>query len=598
MTFIIDFISYKRTQLGISKRKLSEGLLLNSRYGKIEDGILNGDKLLLDRILSRLDVPANFFEHFVSNEEYELELLRNQICDSIFDGDLNEAKNFLVKYTNLMSHTNIYTQYTNYIQLKLLEMKNISIHPNSYKKIILQTVPNFEIVNINTLILDGFEVFLILKYYDACRNFKDSLELLIYLSKSSLEVTTKRRCFIKLICSLSTYLIKNYENKFLLEMCDKAIEIMRCQQEFYNFDCILEIKITLLNSKNTSEYKNLEMWRKSMVDFCSTYNINPNNDNLIEIDCLKSQGYYNISEVIKYRRNIYGYSQSKLAELTNSIKDPRSISRVENNHHNLQPKQAQKVLKNLNLTGDLYSDNIKIDNMDMFELFSKLTYLTSNGRYEEAYETLQQVQGHLNLDIPVNLQYIKHKELTIGEMINPTLTPLEYAKELEKILAITIPTDTIFEQEHLHFTKKEVYIICLIFISLENAQEYDLMNMWINTLNTYFDFSNNKITNFNTYVFFIGSFISILGNTKKFDKSNILIQVIFQETNKQGQFEDWIMLAYNFSWNYWNNLTCKEKLSTNIKNQYLILMTQINSLSKLFYINNFFNGSLLELNNL
>ncbi|OOO00007.1 MAG: hypothetical protein ATN35_09655 [Epulopiscium sp. Nele67-Bin004] len=73
MQFIIDFFNFKRYEQNYTQDQLTNGLCYQTFLSKIENGESYPDKLLVDTILSRLDVEDDYFEHYLSREEADID---------------------------------------------------------------------------------------------------------------------------------------------------------------------------------------------------------------------------------------------------------------------------------------------------------------------------------------------------------------------------------------------------------------------------------------------------------------------------------------------------------------------------------------------
>ncbi|OOO00010.1 MAG: hypothetical protein ATN35_09670 [Epulopiscium sp. Nele67-Bin004] len=551
MQFIIDFFNFKRYEQNYTQDQLTNGLCYQTFLSKIENGESYPDKLLVDTILSRLDVEDDYFEHYLSREEADVELLRINTLEKIVCGDMVQAKKLFAEYVSRSDQTNnINEQYCECIRL---EIESISSNlQDDYKQAITKTVPNFREKPLNMMALSNVEVYLIYKYCYIANDTKLGFELLDYLQKRDELTNVKLNCFTKLVCFLAEIFIEKLEYKKLLDLCEFLIETKRKRSDLFHLTTILAIRNDIVDKFGiTDKCEDMKHWYEGLLNIYEEFGINPNNDKVLLLQTVSGQNFYVLGEVIKSRRTMLSLSNPKLSD---GICEVNTISLVQNKHTKMKIANATKILERLNLTSDVYSDNIKITDMKLYKMCQELTDLTQKKKFEEAVQLLEFIKSKLNLTIKVNRQYVEHKELVLN-MHNPKikqgkLSIEQYIERLKEVLEITLPIKGILKAKTHHFTKKEVILISLLIWEYSRIERFEEMQVWQDILDKYYSSEDMKKIHFIMYGFYALNKASILGNINKFNESNGLAYDLILKTSYREDYRDLAGMLYNIPWNF------------------------------------------------
>ncbi|OOO00025.1 MAG: hypothetical protein ATN35_09600 [Epulopiscium sp. Nele67-Bin004] len=588
MQFITDFIEHIRKKQGYSQHQVIDGLCNQTYFSKLETGENYPNKLLLDTIFSRLDIEEGHFEHLVSKEEFEIRKLRLLILEKIACNELVEAKILFEQFKNDCDEEDkLEVQFANYIELIFSEITDEQ-RATEYKKLIVMTVPQFRKKALSKLALSNAEVFLISEYCIVSKDMKIAKQLLAYLRGRERFTKVKLKCATKLLCMFAKHY--NFKQSDLDELCKDILEHKRKENDLFYFTKLLDIM---------DRDEQLELWRKTLLEVYDEYNINPNEDNLLIENVFSVQGYYVLGDVIKSRRNMLGLTNEQLAE---GICSKNTISRVQNDGSRLQLINAEMVLERLNMTGDLYTDNVKITDMMLYDKCAKLTWLVVKGRYDEAWEVLEFVKSRLDLSIKVNEQYVAHKELGLRMRVpraeEEKVSQANFLKELEKILEITLPIKGIVKSKLRHFTKKEIVIMNTLMWHYGTNGNIKEMDKWRKILEEYYSSDEIKIFHGRLYYSYKLQEASMLGNLKEYDKSTKIAKSILNNRRLTLDINSISWEMYNVVWNYRQAIEDTRELVQKEIEVYLPLINQVKIVSEIFESKNTLHFSLKDIESL
>lgn len=544
----------ERKRIDISREELGRGLLHYNLLKKIENEEIYADKLLYDTLLQRLGVGESYFEHYVLDQDHEMQTIRTNLIEKIYTGE-DITKDIEIYKSLVDFDSNLHVQFLEYTELLKYELVEYDIKflLKHYEKVINITVPNFLKKNFNNLFLSDIEVYLISKYalhlmeFDVNIGFDFTKKFINYFTNSTSLGQEKIRCYSILVLKQCEIYTKEYEYKKALILAENCIEILRKSEIYTNLLSLINLKIRILvaTKSDDEELEKLKSWSVVLHNLYKEYDVNPDDNKDFNINLFSWKNYHIISDVIKQRRMMCGFSQEKLAE---GICDVKTISRIENKRTKIHPKNAEKLLAKLGLTGELCSDNIVTNNVETYKLCMKTTKLMSKNEYAQVEKNLKIIEKKLDLINKINLQYFRHKEVLLKKNTN-LMSDEEFIDEAKKILNITLSINYLDKKLAIHLTKKEFFLLCNIMDSLEKIKRYDEMYEYIDILDNYFRKTGYEKIFFDMYSFYYNRKQSALGNIGEFDKSNAIIDEIIKKDFINQCHKEIIELAFTKTWN-------------------------------------------------
>ncbi|OON98612.1 MAG: hypothetical protein ATN35_04330 [Epulopiscium sp. Nele67-Bin004] len=556
--FISSYIEYKRKDKDISKDCLGAGVCYYSEITKVELYQIYPKKALIDTLIQRLDMEKDRFVYYSTFIEYKILTIRHQIALTLYKENYNIAIKLLKKYASLIDTSNtVYKQFYNYSIINLMKTnieddiipKDINIK-NYYLKTIKLTVPDFKERPLKELLLSYFEIYLIINYAELLEIKQQEnlyIELLDFLSDKTKEFQS---LFIpKIVYNLSEMYLEQNKLNVLLKLCDKAIDCLRDTERFHYLTNILEIKLKIfkLYGRENEEYHKIYVWLNVLIEFYDMYNVDINSDKYILSTLFSIHEVHLVEDVIKNRRIMLGYTQESLAE---GICEAKLISRLENKktkHPN--PFILVKLLKKLNLTGDLYSDSTQFVDVQTFVMCDEATQMLARNRHLECRELLIQIEKNLDMKNNVNRQFILHKQISIDWLSNNSV-PDQYLDRLVGALHLTLPLENFSNKDKFYFSKIEIIIITLIIKLLNILGRKEEVIKWIEILKVYFnkdEFFSNKLA---THVFFSNTIFNVYIANKQFSTATYTQHLLTKNCVEQLYMDDMNGILYNTASNY------------------------------------------------
>ena len=165
--FFGNLIHTERTAQGINPKQLGNGLYSPSMIGKIERGECFPEKMMRDRLLSRLGMHSFEYEQYVFQEEYERWKFRMQLFWALRENALEKAEQLLLQVKAAEPKSKVEQQFVLVMQLWLMQKKQLpkQIWFPVLEQAIRLTVPQFPKNPLTNLVLSTEERCLLLQYY-------------------------------------------------------------------------------------------------------------------------------------------------------------------------------------------------------------------------------------------------------------------------------------------------------------------------------------------------------------------------------------------------------------------------------------------------
>ncbi len=537
MEFMYHYLEDRRVQLGVSNRQLSYGLCYHSHYAEIELGNVYADKLLLDAILQRLGVSEHQFEHYITQEEYHLQVLREDIWVAIEEKAYETAQSLLLDYEEqLKKPTALQKQYIQYMKLHMAEQReDLGLDwVEEYLHLIQLSIPNFHVKNLKKYLYTEAEFYFLIQY-GKLRGIEAPTEelgiyqqLLAYLEKRQVEDSIKAKYMPYLVFLLYEKFQDQLDQSYLLEQCDQAIEYARTVNNYTYLALLFEQKLGMIEGKPEyeGEVKKLRKYLKVLCKVYADYQVPMADGKEFQPRLYLWKNYYRIPDVIYKRRKMLGMQQKDLIQ---GKSDEKLISRMENGVVRSTPKKVSFALERLHLTGELNGGEVQCSRKATYLLCKELTELVVFSRYEEAKRKLEEVKKSLDRNLLVNQQYVLHKEAVIDRALN-LMTEEEALEKLIEALELTVGRKPLWEREHFHFSKREIILlnnILLRFTTLKREAEW---KQWAQVLERYYQNADFRKAHKGIYLYTVLTLLNCYGDFEQYEKSNMWIEIYMKET--------------------------------------------------------------------
>lgn len=569
-----EFIANLRREKQISLEQLSDGLCDLSVLSRFERGEREPDRLLQNRILSRLGAVPENYENFLYYKDYCRWEKRQGIVHNILEENIEQAKLLAEEYKNEYDMTYpLERQFylAMLVQIKRYEGSSKQELASLFEEALVLTVPNVKEKGLRNRVLSLEELNLLLEYM-YCREEKELPEfyesLLEYITKLECTTLAMAKIYPKVVYYF--YLAWKAENaerktkpEYLLELCDKAIELLRdANRMFYLWElfCMREELVPYLpeeiciqesflqRSKQCNDWKETleEIYKEyhasiAMYEFCYLY--------------VESENYC-IGDVIRIRRKMLGLSQEKLSE---GICDSRTVSKLERHTSKPQKEIVQQLFDRLNLSTELCRTELVTDSKEAIEKYDELKVQKMNGNYEQMKSSIEQLRGLISLDIPSNRQAIIRNEIICRYSANE-IDKSEYVSQMVKTLELTVPFKAVVKQGEKYLTNEELSCIQNIMVKSDDVLigftecEKALVTMCYNMK---YPLHYTRI-----YEFVLSTVSSKLGNNKEYEASDEMKRRIITLSLRTKRIKAIHGALYGILWNSVQKKSEEDDLTT------------------------------------
>ena len=556
-----EYIVNLRKEKQISLNQLSDGLCDPSLLHRFERGEREAPKLLQNRILTRLGAVPENYENFLYYKEYCRWEKRQGILHYILEENMEEAKGLLEAYRLEYDMTEpLEKQFylAMLVQIRRYEGAADEEIGILFKEALELTVPEIEERGFRGRILSLEELNLLLEYMH-CQNFFISLlfyeELLEYIETMDGTQLAMAKIYPKAVYYYYTTWKQSQEQSEeqllrLLELCDKAIELLRnANRMFYLWElfCMKEELIPMLPEKMSASpeicmgLEQCRNWRETleeiyreygctiaMYEFCYLY--------------VESENYC-IGDVIRIRRKMLGMSMHKLCD---GICTERTVSRLERNETEPRKDIVRKLFDRLNLSTELCRTELVTDSQEAKNLYHELKLQNDNQNIEKVNQLLEALKKIIDINIAANYQAIYRNEIINNDNAG-LYTKDEYVLQMKKVLEQTVPYKAAISLGEKYLTNEELSCIQNIMVVLNNrvstAQEC------VNSLMDFCEQIKYPRNYLRVYEFIMTAVSSYLGNVGKYETSSKIKLKIMNLTLQSRKIRGIHSILYGVIWN-------------------------------------------------
>ena len=401
------FIKSLRKKNQASQVSVCKGICTASAMNRFEKGNRMMEKLMRDRFIARLGICCEKYEDYLQPREYALWEQRQRIVKAIETREMKQAKEELDAYALSAKDNCIHLQFVDAMRYMILKLEDTpqEILMDVLRNAIKHTVPDVEKALEGEHLLCDQEINLIAE--------------LIGLNEpedGSADVNAWRKAqYEKLIA----YIENSRWEKMQKEKISPKIVHHICQN---------------LQEK--------EEWS----DFCYLY---------YENEC------YDMTRVIKFRRQMLGISQEKIAE---GICSERSVIRLERESTNCSVEMVRHIFEKMGLCPECRRARVLTYDVEALFLWDEVIRNMNHEDFESWEENLKKLEDSLCMEIPQNKQEVSclsavlmYRRGDIGQE--------EYCRRLKSALEYTFPISAWNGEGEEFLTKSERDIINLLEIN-------------------------------------------------------------------------------------------------------------------------------------
>lgn len=480
-----EFLKNARTKCGVSQLEVSRGLYTSSSYNRAELGVRVPEKLMRDRLTSRMGISGERYVEYLCLVELQQWKLRKNLVKAIAEKDAERAKSVLTELENIMDKDNkVQVQFINSMRFSLLQLENASNEDlfASVDLAVACTVEHIDEALAGKHLLSGQELDLIAERMrlmpctetanETTWRILEFQKLITYMDNSFMENLEKVKVYPKVTCFICELLLKEetalYKLRDAWKLCDIALTLLTDMHRLYYFVELLEYKKEIFyrmmnygideeeeneihqNLVNTLEQEKL--WK----NYYDEYGISYYTENSLylywETECQSAV------EVLEARRKMMRIPRAILCE---GICTERSLIRIERTNYSPSMFVLNGLFERMGLCAEYRRGQLVTNNVDLLETYRKLTNAANVYCEKDCDTYVEELKKGLSMDISFNRQEMERIEAICADK-KGCLSEEEMHEKIVDALECTLPTWALYNHKGscgTYFTRSELACI-------------------------------------------------------------------------------------------------------------------------------------------
>lgn len=448
-----------RLKKNISQEELVKGICKQSILSKIESGKKMPDKLLADALLQRLGRCSDTLEAIMSWKEYFLYDIRETLQRNIWRKNYKENSELLEKYKNEKGEISpLHQQF-------LKKYKAV----NEYQKDKDAVKCQNELEKALEITFSEWKQGEFLKYY-LC---SQELHLLILLGYFLLQKEETRA--VHLLQRTAEYIETRYYEEEKVKLFPQCMWLLakywKQQQQWQKvkeysskgLECLTKngclplltelLELTIESEENTGKSSpDRRRQLDSLTGILRRYG-----NWVLEMDDISRLHFFYYeddisldSEILRDIRKNQGISQGALQSCSQA-----TFSRIERKEQHPAPNHFREIAQELGVNKSYYISRVQSEDYDLYELAHWRNQAGFRLDWEKEALLLDQLEAALDMDIPINRQYIETCWIE-QKKLRKELNPTEGFYQLEKILRYTMSD---YQEGKLRIPSRHEFVI-------------------------------------------------------------------------------------------------------------------------------------------
>lgn len=465
------FLKNARIKSGATQSQVASGLYTSSSYNRAELGVRVPEKLMRDRLTSRMGFSNERYVEYLGLEEFQQWQQRQEIVMAIAEEKTEMAENLLKDYEKIADLENaVQLQFIKSMRFFILQMKGASekelfVH---VQQAVECTVANIDKALIGVHLLAEQELNLIAEYMRLQRyagvpsnestwRILEYQKLITYMNHSFMENLTKVKVYPKVTCFICEELLKEDASEHRLleawKLCDRSLKLLKDTHRLYYYIEVLEFKKEILyrlrkcgtetvsREQIDAELQKtiiLEMkWKACYEEHDLPFYMKDSTYLYWETEC------HNAAEILEVRRKML---QLPRATLCDGICTERSLIRIEKTSLSLSMYVLNNLFERMGLCAEYRRGPLVSWDTEVLGWYKELTEVL-NGSVEGSGEIyLEKLKKGLSMNLSFNQQEIKRAE-NICASGKETVSTEMLQKEMEDALECTLPMWALYNQK-------------------------------------------------------------------------------------------------------------------------------------------------------
>lgn len=567
------FLKSVRKSQGVSLEKTAFGVCTKSGMSRIESGNRLPNKLVRDRLTARLGISGEEYEEYLLPKEYEQWKLRMDIIRSINKKDIEDAKANIEKYEGKYIENSVEKQFIEAMKYMLYELENYSkdvLCTQIYKAMIC-TIPDMDAAFAGIQLLADQELNLIMEYVrlymphmskKAAAEWKleKYKEINVYLENSGLDKIAQAKVYTRLACIVAELVLEEDLEEtaldYALELCNKAIEVLRDTVRLYYFVELNEYRVKLvqrIDNNITDKYKRkvLKELRKTSIEWANLFHELYTENDLpvymenftylyMETEC------NNVREVIYTRRAMFGWTRKKLSA---NACDERTLTRIELGDTDPTMVVVRDLFEKLGICAEYKRARIVTSDAKVMQKYFEVIYTINKGNYMAALEMHEELYKVVDMDVIFNEQEMKRVEALILRGLG-RLTKNEHYETLIDVLECTLGICDFTNKEEKFLSANELLCVHNFINYTEGGFLNEFEKYTRSICDKLLGLEELELSMVSRYEMFMYQTANHIGNEGDYLKSEVVGRKLLKESLRHRRLLYVNNCLYNELWNY------------------------------------------------
>ena len=565
------FLKRLREEEKVSLEKLSKGLMTASQLARIEKGERSICKNVRDRLLGRLGIASDLYENLLNIEDYAAWELQRDILHAVEQRDLLRAQELLVLYETQKTKSvgdKIKKQFCLVMQAEILKQQGAASCEigDCYGRAVKLTVPDVNHLCIMQRLLSIQEVSMILEYefYHEDVDFAEKCkDLMTFVENSVFDDLSKVKIYPKIVYYYLRDLFNGQNRQDVgslengMEICNRAIEMLRDAGRAYYLHELLEMKIKLIkciedNLDEDGTEQKREKFKTDLQDCADLMDLlkklySEYGVSAYMQDCTylyQQRWMFYVGDVLRVRRNMFGLSQKRLCSGVCSVK---SLRRAEKKESNMQQAALGILLGRLGLSKECQRARLVSNDREVLKLKEEMAECRNNYKLEQAREILRQIKAKVSDEIPGNLQFFIEAEAAL-DWADGKIAREEFQAREEEALCCTLKVKNLYQIEEVYLTEMELACIRKIQQVMKGEEKRESIDFVLRFFEMY-ERKNALADSISMYEFAIINVICELGNLQEYQLSTKLAKKVLREDLRCRRIWGIEGYLYEIAWN-------------------------------------------------
>lgn len=564
------FLKALRELNDVTLTQVAKGMCSNSLINRTENGTRVPEKLVRDRITSRLGVSGEKYEDYLQPEEYRQWVLRQKIVKAVEKKEIAVAEEALAEHALIQKLNCVQKQFAETMNFMLLHAKGAAKDElrDCINKAVAFTIPDIHAALAGEHLLADQELNLILEYFslqeydDEEQRVSDYREILAYMDDSFMENIAKAKVYPKVVCYICEILMKKDletdELEDALGLCTNAVELLRDVSRLFYFVELLEYRTEILSRMLASEafverkaeleallQKDKE-WKQLFYELYPEYGVSIYMEDFCylywETEC------HNAVEVIEVRRHMLKLSRGALSE---GVCADKTVLRLERNGVSPSMPVIRDLFEQMGMCAEYRRASVVTSDAEALRLVGEVNDKINKYEYEDGKAVLTTLENILSMDIAFNKQRIARWENIHENRCNGIAEKELYERAIEA-LEYTVPGFALFKHHKSigrYITRGE--LDCIRDIAFQTHRDFSVLclqiieEMCMNVMDKDIQYAEVM-----KYEVLMSEMANYYGNCGEYTKSCIYSRKIIKEGLKNRRLVIVQENIYSIVWNY------------------------------------------------